>query len=86
MAMHMAYGWIAPPAKRIQTAEPQEAVGTLHVWISTFANQAFWRLSAPAGGGAICERKSVLLLFIFLLFREDFLDGYELSHDILCTP
>ena len=27
----------------------------------------------------------VLLSFIFLLFREDFLHGYELSHDILCT-
>ena len=26
-----------------------------------------------------------LLSFIFLLFREDFLHGHELSHDILCT-
>ena len=28
---------------------------------------------------------TVLLSFIFLFFRKDFLHGHELSHDILCT-
>jgi hypothetical protein len=30
------------------------------------------------------EALFVLLSFIFLFFREDFLHGHELSHDILC--
>ena len=54
-----------------------------HEVVFSSPNEKRWRM---VFGRMIHQKMDfVILLFIFLFFREDFLHGHELSYDILCT-